>query len=442
VSPTTRRLAYLVAGVVLGFLTGALVGPPMAEVAIVGDLFLLALRMVVVPLVVASLVTGVAALADTHGFGRALRVSLVYYVATMAAAVTLGLVLVTAIQPGEGIAPPAAAVPAVVEERAARPLWENVQDLLRSFVSPNVFTSLSADPPGILAVIVFSVAFGALLGTLGPTGRPVRAFFEVVDQVLSRMVTWIVRAAPVGVFALVAARLGRAGGGAAAVAELRALGLYAATVLAGLALHGGVVLPAVLALLGRRRPARFAKGMAPALVTAFATASSSATLPLTLRCVTANGVSERAARFVAPVGATVNMNGTALYEAVAAVFIAQAYGVALSGADLVLVAVSAVLAAMGAAAIPEAGLVTMVMVLSAAGLPAEGIALLLPIDWFLDRCRTAVNVWDDGVGAAVVERLAHLDVPAADVPPTDGPPGGGDAPPSPPLPDLRESERA
>jgi Na+/H+-dicarboxylate symporter len=398
----------LVAGVVLGFVAGALIGPPMAEVAIVGELFLLALRMVVVPLVVASLVTGVAALTGRRGFGRALGVSLAYYAATMTAAVVLGLVLVTAIAPGEGLARPAGDVPLVVTERAQRSVWENVQDLLRSFLSPNVFTALSSDPPGILAVIVFSMAFGAVLGSLGSRGRLVRELFEVIDDVLGKMITGIVFVAPLGVFALIAARIGRAGGGEAALADLRALGLYTTTVLAGLAVHATVVLPAVLLLLGRRRPWPFAVRMSPALLTAFGTASSSATLPVTLRCTVAAGVSERAVRFVAPVGATVNMNGTALYEAVAAVFIAQAYGVTLGTTDLVLVAVTAVLAAMGAAAIPEAGLVTMVIVLSAVGLPAEGIALLLPVDWFLDRCRTAVNVWDDGVGAAVVERLAGL----------------------------------
>jgi Na+/H+-dicarboxylate symporter len=402
-----------VAGVVLGFLAGALVGEPMAEVAIVGDLFLLALRMLVVPLVVASLVTGVAALADQSDFGRALGVSLVYYAATMAAAVVLGLLLVTTIAPGEAMAVSDGEVPTVVAERATRSLWENVQDLLRSLLSPNVFTALSSDPPGMLALIVFSVAFGAVLGRLGPAGLPLRAVMEVADRVLSRMVAVVVLAAPVGVFALIAARIGRAGGGPAALADLRALGLYVATVLAGLAIHATVVLPGVLWFLGRRRPLPFAASMSPALLTAFATASSSATLPVTLRCAVAGGVGEKAVRFVAPVGATVNMNGTALYEAVAAVFIAQAYGVVLGTADLVLVAVSAVLAAMGAAAIPEAGLVTMVIVLSAAGLPVEGIALLLPVDWFLDRCRTAVNVWDDGVGAAVVERLARLDAPVS-----------------------------
>jgi Na+/H+-dicarboxylate symporter len=423
---TRFHLALLVAGVVLGFLAGALVGPPMVHVSILGELFLLALRMVVVPLVAASLVTGVAALTSQHGFGRALRVALVYFFVTMAIAVAIGILLVTTLRPGEGFEGASQELSENVQTRGTKSLWENVQDLLRSFLAPNLFGALASDR-GILAVILFAMAFGGILGTLGARGDPVRRFFEVVNDVLSTLISWVVLAAPVGVFALIAARIAEKGGGRAALDVLESLAWYATTVIAGLALHGFLVLPAALRFLGRRAVGPYAKGMLPALLTAFATSSSSATLPVTMRCVAANGVSDRAARFVIPVGTTVNMNGTALYEAVAAIFIAQAYGVALGPVEVVLVAVTAVLAAVGAAAIPEAGLVTMVMVLSAVGLPTEGIGLILSIDWFLDRCRTTVNVWDDAVGSAVVERLAGL---------SDGEPLTGEAagprPPEPP----------
>jgi Na+/H+-dicarboxylate symporter len=271
---------------------------------------------------------------------------------------------------------------------------------------------MASDPPGMLAVIVFALAFGIVLGRLGPRGRPVLDLFEVVDDVLSRLVRLVVAAAPVGVFALIGARLALAGGGAAAWAQIQSLGLYVVTVISALLVHGLVVLPLALRLLGRRRPLPFARGMVPALLTAFSTASSSATLPVTIDCVSRrNGVGVTAVRFVAPLGATLNMNGTALYEAVAAVFIAQAYGVPLGPTELLIVAVTATFAAIGASAVPEAGLVTMVIVLQAVGLPIEGIGLILAVDWFLDRCRTTVNVWDDGVGAAVVERLAGLASP-------------------------------
>jgi len=177
------------------------------------------------------------------------------------------------------------------------------------------------------------------------------------------------------------------------------------TVVAGLTLHACVTLPLLLWIFTRRSPRRYAAGMSDALLTAFGTASSAAAMGVTLRSVTEkNGVSRRAAELVIPLGTTVNMNGTALYEAVAVLFIAQASGIHLDFARLVVLALTATLAAVGAAAIPEAGLVTMVLVLSAVGLPASGIGVLLSIDWILDRARTAVNVWGDAVGAAVVER--------------------------------------
>jgi Na+/H+-dicarboxylate symporter len=176
-------------------------------------------------------------------------------------------------------------------------------------------------------------------------------------------------------------------------------------VLTGLALHAFVTLPLLLLVLARRNPLRFFSGMGDSLVTAFGTASSAATLGVTLACLQEkNGVSARAADFVVPLGTTVNMNGTALYEAVAVLFIAQSLGIELGAASQMVVVMTATLAAIGAAAIPEAGLVTMLLVLTAVGLPPEGIGLILSIDWILDRFRTAVNVWGDAVGAAVVDR--------------------------------------
>jgi solute carrier family 1 (high affinity glutamate transporter) protein 1 len=212
--------------------------------------------------------------------------------------------------------------------------------------------------------------------------------------------------APFGVFGLIAAKLGEAGGGDAVWGELLKIGKYFMTVLIGLGIHAMVVLPILLLILARRSPIRYALGMLPAIGTAWSTASSSATLPVTLECTEErNKVSRRSALFVLPIGATINMDGTALYEAVAAIFIAQASGIDLSAGQQVLIFITATLAAIGAAGIPQAGLVTMVIVLNAVGLPLEGIGLILAIDWFLDRFRTAVNVWGDSVGAAVVDRF-------------------------------------
>jgi len=253
-------------------------------------------------------------------------------------------------------------------------------------------------------VIVFCIAFAAALTTLGERGRPVIAFFEGINEAMMTIVHWLMWFAPLGVFALIASRLGAAGGGAAFAAQLAGLGKYVLAVISGLILHGAV-LSLLLAVLARQSVTAYLRHIASALMTAFSTASSSATLPLTMDGVKAAGVGAEARRFVLPLGATVNMDGTALYEAVAALFIAQAFHVDLSFGQQLLVLVTATMAAIGAAGIPEAGLVTMVIVLHAVGLPLQGIGLLLAVDWFLDRCRTTINVFGDAVGAAVVGRF-------------------------------------
>lgn len=359
--------------------------------------------MVVVPLVMASLVCGVSAIGDVRGLGRAGLVAVLYFLGTMLLAVVLGLLLVTLLRPGEGAGP--GVLTAAESARFSAKADVGLPDLARSFVHPSLLDAMARSL--VLPCIVFSLAFGAALTTLGEKGRPVLAVVDGVNEALLRVVHWLLWLAPLGVLGLVAGRIGATGGGGAAMEEFRRIGAYMLVVILGLALHGLLVLPLLLRFLGGRNPLTYARGMLPALVTAFSTASSSATLPVTIECISDNnGVSRKAAGFLAPLGATLNMNGTALYEAVAAVFIAQAYGIELGVGALAVVALTAVLAAVGAAGIPEAGLVTMVLVLQAVGLPLEGMGLLLAVDWFLDRCRTMVNVWDDGVGAAVLERLA------------------------------------
>ena len=192
--------------------------------------------------------------------------------------------------------------------------------------------------------------------------------------------------------------------------ELVAVGKYSLTVLLGLGIHGVVVLPLILWLIGRRNPVAYVSGVATALLNAFSTASSSATLPLTMEGVeSGNKISNRTSSFVLPLGATINMDGTALYEAVAAIFIAQVYGEELGFAKQLVIVLTATLAAIGAAGIPQAGLVTMVIVLRAVDLPIEGVSLILTVDWLLDRFRTTVNVWGDSVGAGVIETLESRD---------------------------------
>jgi len=279
-----------------------------------------------------------------------------------------------------------------------------ITDILKSFVSPNLVKSmLEMD---ILPIIIFSLVFGGVLTTLGEKGKSVINFFDAVNEAIMKMVHLVLYLAPIGIFSLIASKLGAAGGGDAFWTELMRIGEFAFTVLAALLFHALVVLPAILILVTRRNPVKFFKGASAALTTAFSTASSSATLPVTIECAEENNkISRRASLFVLPIGATVNMDGTAMYEAIAAIFIAQMLGIQLGFSEQIIIFVTATLAAIGAAGIPEAGLVTMVMVLQSVGLPLEGIGMLLSVDWFLDRCRTTINVWGDSIGAAVVDKL-------------------------------------
>jgi solute carrier family 1 (high affinity glutamate transporter) protein 1 len=291
--------------------------------------------------------------------------------------------------------------PAELPETSAGKL---VEEITYQFVPRNIFEALAKGE--VVPVIIAALVFGAVLTTLGDSGKPVIALFQGLYEAFMKMVHLLMGLAPVGIGALIAARLGQAGGFPGFQDELIKLGVYTLTVLSGLAIHGAIVLPVMFVLLcgSEFRLLSFLKGMLPALATAFSTASSSASLPVALDATINNGVSKKVSNFVMPLG-TINQNGTALYEAVAAIFLAQVYGVQLGPIELVAISVTATLAAIGAAGIPEAGLVTMALVLKAVHLPLEGISLLLVIDWFLDRLRTAVNVWTDSVGAAILDTL-------------------------------------
>jgi len=386
----------MVTAIVAGGLSGYLLGEKMVVVGWLGTLFLTALKMLIVPLVAASVITGVAGLGDIRKLGRIGGLSVAYYTITTFIAVTIGLIMANLWQPGVGVnlgnmhspTPGAADV--------------GIPDLILSLVHPNIIAA--AAEMKLLPIIVFCIAFAAALSTLAERGRPVIAFFDGLNEGMMKLVGWLMWFAPVGVFALIAARLGAAGGGEAFMAQLAGLARYAMAVISGLLVHASL-LCLLLAVVARKQVFAYLKHMATALITAFSTASSSATLPVTMDGVKAAGVSEQARRFVLPLGATINMDGTALYEAVAVLFIAQAIGVDLSLGQQLVVLLTATMAAIGAAGIPEAGLVTMVIVLQAVGLPLDGIGLILAIDWFLDRCRTTVNVFGDSVGAAVVGRL-------------------------------------
>ncbi len=408
----TRRASNLILlGIVIGLVCAgislALFGQRMVAVQVLGEFFLKSLRMIVVPLVVASVVVGITGLGDVRRLGRVGIRTILYYMATTCLAVAIGIVVVSIIQPGTGVPTEGIEAPEHVEAKKEIG-WT---DILLSFVDENVFKSLN--DMQMLPIIVFSLIFGGVLTTIGEKGRPVIAVFDGVNDAIMKIVHMIMWMAPVGIFGLVAYRFAAAGGPEEWKEVLTSLGLYMATVLIGLGIHAFVVLPILCAILGRRNPVRHFLAMIPAILTAWSTASSSATLPLTIDCAEERaGMSKRAAGFVLPVGATINMDGTALYESVAAIFIAQAYGIDLSLGQVILIFVTATLASIGAAGIPEAGLFTMVIVLTAVDLPIEGVGLLLTVDWLLDRFRTATNVWGDSVGVSYIDRVTGTDPPA------------------------------
>ena len=393
-------LYLMITGILLGVFCGWFYGETMLSVGWLGDMFLDALKMLVVPLIISSMIVGISGLGDIRQVGKTGLITLTYFMATTGIAVAIGLVLVNIMKPGVAVEMTVDKIPENVAGKEAI----GITDILQSFVSPNLIQSMANME--ILPLIIFSLVFGGVLTTLGEPGKQAIAFFDTVNNAIMKIVHLLMYFAPVGVFALIASKLGSAGGGDLFLAELAKIGKYAWTVILALLVHGIVVLPTILFITTGRNPFIYFKNLTAALTTAFSTASSSATLPVTIECAEENNqVSRKASLFVLPLGATVNMNGTALYEAVAVMFIAQMMGIEMGFAEQIIVLITATLAGIGAAGIPEAGLVTMVMVLQAVGLPLEGIGMLLSIDWFLDRCRTTLNVWGDSVGAAVVDAL-------------------------------------
>jgi Na+/H+-dicarboxylate symporter len=420
-----RSRQLLLIGMLAGMVGGAFAGWFMGLVAVtwfgwMGEFFLRCLKMLIVPLILFSMITGVASLGDVRRLGRPGATTLAYYLSTTAIAVLLGIILVNVIQPGasykrpEYTADEQAKIEQLEAERGQKSFVETLQDMALTLVTPNLIEAMAQG--NNLPLIVFAIIFGAILTTLGEPGLRATRTIETLNDATIKFIRLVIMVAPIGIFGLVAAKLGATGGGAAFWAKIKQVGSYTLTVIIGLIVHGVVILPLILWLLTRRNPLVYAGYLARALTTAFTTGSSAATLPVTMENVeTGAGVGKRSSRFVLPLGATVNMDGTALYEAVAVIFIAQSYGVELTAAHQFIIFLTATLAAIGAAAIPEAGLVTMVLVLTSVKLPVEGIGLILAVDWFLDRCRTTVNVWGDAVGAAVVDRLGFKEPPPVPV---------------------------
>ncbi|HEB78300.1 MAG TPA: dicarboxylate/amino acid:cation symporter [Methylothermaceae bacterium] len=412
-----RKNNHLTTWIFIAIIMGVTLGLAYPQLAlrfeIGGEVFLRLLKMLVVPLVMSSVMTGIIGLGDVRRLGKPGGMAIGYYLCTTLMAVIVGILLVNWIEPGVGGVPPQRPVepvhpPGMASEEMG--IGTILKNMVLMLVTDNLFAAMAKTQ--LLPLIVFSILFAGTLTILGERARLVSDVIVQINEAFLTFIMGVMKLAPIGIFCLVAARFGEAQAQGAFLQTLQQTGSYMVTVLLGLGIHALLTLCLILWLLSRRLPWRFLAAMSPALLTAFSTASSSATLPVTMECaVDRAGVRREAVEFVIPLGATINMDGTALYEAVAVIFIAQVLGVDLSLMQEVIVAVTATLAAIGAAGIPEAGLVTMVIVLNAVGLPVEYIGILLSVDWLLDRFRTAVNVWGDSVGSAVVEPVIGPDQP-------------------------------
>ncbi|CAM5144531.1 excitatory amino acid transporter 1 [Chelonia mydas] len=416
-----------------------------------GELLMRMLQMLVLPLIVSSLVTGTAAL-DSKASGKMGMRAIVYYMSTTIIAVIIGIIIVVIIHPGKGTKENMHREGKIMQVTAA----DAFLDLIRNMFPPNLVeacfkqfktnydkrifrvaippneTSVVASVinnvseametltrmkeevipvPGAvngvnaLGLVVFSISFGLVIGNMKEQGQPLRHFFDSLNEAIMRLVALIMWYAPLGIMFLIAGKIvemedmGVIGG---------QLAMYTVTVIIGLLIHAIIVLPLLYFLVVRKNPWVFIGGLLQALITALGTSSSSATLPITFKCLEENnGVDKRITRFVLPVGATINMDGTALYEALAAIFIAQVNNFELNFGQIITISITATAASIGAAGIPQAGLVTMVIVLTSVGLPTEDITLIIAVDWFLDRLRTTTNVLGDSIGAGIVEHLSR-----------------------------------
>ncbi|XP_069072330.1 excitatory amino acid transporter 1-like isoform X1 [Pleurodeles waltl] len=466
-----------VAGVILGIILAFALRPynmtyrQVKYFSFPGELLMRLLQMLVLPLIISSLVSGMASL-DSKASGKMGLRAVFYYMATTFIAVFIGIVMVIIIHPGKG----------TKEDLHGETKIERVQtadafmDLVRNMFPPNLVEACfkqyktqystrliqvpllqlgnasattdasfllvnlssildnvtravgslqemmtieevvpipgSANGVNALGLVVFSMCFGLVIGNMKEQGRPLREFFDSLNEAIMRLVAVIIWYAPIGIMFLISGKilemedLALMGG---------QLGMYTITVIVGLLIHALFVLPLLYFVITRKNPWAFIGGLLQALITAFGTSSSSATLPITFKCLEENnGVDKRVTRFVLPVGATINMDGTALYEALAAIFIAQVNNYELNFGQILTISITATAASIGAAGIPQAGLVTMVIVLTSVGLPTDDISLIIAVDWFLDRLRTTTNVLGDSLGAGIVEHLSRHELQRQD----------------------------
>ena len=383
-----------------------------------GTIFLNLLKLIAVPLVVSSLITGVASLSDTKKLSRIGWKTIALYISTTAVAVSIGLILVNVLEPGSYI--PESYQESLSSEyvdKAAskQELANSIQDNrgpLQPLVDmdPSNMFSAASNNSNMLQIVFISIIFGiALIGIDRKFSQPVLAFLEGINQMIIKLVEMIMYFAPYGVFALIAKTISSVSGDISQIGSiLSALLFYMGVVILGLFIHMGITYITILKVFTNMDLKHFFKSMAPVQLLAFSTSSSGATLPVTMkRCEKDLGVSEEISSFVLPLGATINMDGTALYQGVAAVFIAQAIGMDLTFANQFTIVATAVLASIGTAAVPGAGIIMLVIILEAINVPSEGIALILGVDRILDMIRTATNVTGDATIACAMDSLEN-----------------------------------
>lgn len=385
-------------GVLLGILFGIFGHEYIGYTKWAGDLFLRGLKMVVIPLVFSALVMGVSSVGKAADLGRIAGKTFAWYIVTTLLACALGLLLVNYFQPGVHVALP---LHEEVTEMAA--VENSFVDQIIAIVPDNIFQAMADG--NMLPVIFFAILFGFFINVASPkTHQLLGDVFNGIYEVMIDITFLVIRFAPFGLFGVVSNMVGEQAGNTEALGTLfGSLGIYAAIIAGGCILHGLLTIPGLFRLLTRKNPFVFMKMMGTALLTAFTTASSAASLPIALKDIQERaGVSRKIAGFSLPLGNTINMSGTALFECVTAIFIAQVYGIDLTIGQQVIVVLTSLLAAVGSAGIPLAGLVMLAVVLRAVGLPLEGIGLVLVVQQPLDMIRTAVNVWGDMTGAAIV----------------------------------------
>lgn len=383
-------------GLVLGVIAGLVAGPENVGfikkwIAPIGTLFINLIKMIIVPLVFASLVVGAASLGDIKKLGRIGAKTIVFYLGTTCLAVIIGIAMSLILNPGVGLKLPANAV---YKGKDAPPLM----DVLVNMVPSNPIKAMETGD--MLQIIVFALFVGIGITLVGQRAKIVESFFDGFAEVTYKIVNIIMSVAPYGVFALIMPVVAANG-----PKVLIPLASVIGAVYIGCLLHMGLVYSSALSILGRMSPMKFFKGIFPAQLIAFSTCSSAAALPVNMKCTQENlGVSKEVSSFVLPLGATINMDGTAIYQGVCALFVAQIYGIDLTMSQMLIIVLTGTLASIGAAGVPGAGLIMLTLTLQSVNLPIEGIALIAGIDRVLDMARTTVNITGDAVATVYIQQ--------------------------------------